>query len=118
MSLYYSDYFEPIIQVCVLLIEESSPESSRIKLKIEFIDESLLFVKEAKIFSTHFVKYSYQWQRANNSLIIRWDNTAHHSSIATYPFHQHVGSETNVLPSEPMTLEKVLAYIATQISAM
>ncbi|NBB21213.1 hypothetical protein GVN20_17745 [Runella sp. CRIBMP] len=47
---------------------------------------------------------------------IRWNNTAHHPYIDTFPFHCHAGSETNVLPSEPMTIEKVLTYIASQLS--
>jgi hypothetical protein len=116
MKSYYSDHFQSIIQECTVLLEENKNENSRIKLRIKLIDGSFLFVKEAKIGLTNFVKYSYQWQQPDNSIIIRWDNTAHHPHIDTFPFHCHVGSETNVLPSEPMTIEKVLAYIASHLS--
>jgi hypothetical protein len=40
---------------------------------------------------------------------------AHPVPVATSPHHQHVGSEENVQPSEPMTLEKVLTIIAARI---
>jgi Family of unknown function (DUF6516) len=116
MNLYYPERFRSIVQECIILLEENKNENSRIKLRIKFIDGSFLFVKEAKIVLTDFLKYSYQWQRPDNSLILRWDNTAHHPHIDTFPFHKHIGSETNVLPSEPMTIEKVLTHIASQLS--
>jgi len=106
MSSYYSDHFQSIVQECTVLLEENKNDNSRIKLRI----------KEAKIVLTNFVKYSYQWQKPDNSIIIRWDNTAHHPHIDTFSFHKHVGTETNVLPSEPMNNEKVWAYISHQIS--
>ena len=43
-----------------------------LKLRIEFIDRSILFTKE--YFSTDFRKYSYHWQDKNNEILIRWDN--------------------------------------------
>lgn len=116
MRLYDPERFRSIFQECTILLEESKNEDSRIKLRVKFIDGSYLFVKEPKIVLTDFLKYSYQWQMPDNSLILKWDNTAHHPYIDTFPYHKHVGSETNVLPSEPMTIEKVLTYIASQLS--
>jgi hypothetical protein len=115
MNYLIDDAFAPIIQSCKLLLDETKPDSSRIKLKIELIDGSVLFVKEAKIIPINFVKYSYQWQNADGSLLVRWDNTPHHSHISTFPFHQHFGSESAILASEIMTLPKVLTYIANEL---
>jgi hypothetical protein len=37
--------------------------------------------------------------------------------LQTSPYHQHVGSEDNVQPSEPMTLTDVLTIIAQRITS-
>ena len=115
MNYLIDDAFVPIIQSCELLLNETKPDSSRIKLKIELIDGSVLFVKEAKILPINFIKYSYQWQSAEGLLLVRWDNTPHHSYISTFPFHKHIGSEFTILPSEAMTLPKVLTHIANEL---
>ena len=80
------------------------------------VADSILYVKEVTVFEENKIDYAYQWQRHDASLIIRWDNAHHYPNLSTSPFHQHVGSETNVLPSEPMTIEKVLTYISSQLS--
>ena len=87
----------------------------KIRADIHFIDGSRLIAYEYIYFDTGRSKYSYQWMAADNQLIIRWDNAHDYPDLATSPYHQHVGSEENIQPSEPMTLEKVLAYIATQL---
>jgi len=50
-----------------------------------------------------------------NDVLIRWDNAHEVPGIDTSPHHQHIGSETNIQPSEPMTLEKVLDIICRQL---
>jgi hypothetical protein len=83
---------------------------------IHFIDGSRLIAYEYVYFDTGRTKYSYQWMTADNQLIIRWDNAHDYPDLETTPYHQHVGSEENIQPSEPMTLEKVLQHIADQLS--
>lgn len=85
------------------------------RLDILFTDSSRLIARNMLFYDTGWEKYSYQWMSERNELIHRWDNAHEVPGIPTSPYHQHVGSEENVLPSEPMTLEKVLAFIATRI---
>ncbi len=56
-------------------------------------------------------KYSFHWQRADGSLIRRWDNAPHHREISTFPDHLHEGSEENVLPHEAVDMFAVLRTI-------
>ena len=51
--------------------------------------------------------------------VTQWDNAAHHPEIATHPHHMHRQSETDVLPSEAITLSEVLAIVTgtDQLSA-
>lgn len=87
-----------------------------LRTDIRFIDDTRLVAFEYTYFDTGRTKYSYQWMNAANELIHRWDN-AHEVDLPTSPHHQHISSENNVLPSEPMTLETVLTLIADRLSA-
>jgi hypothetical protein len=64
--------------------------------------------------SLNVLKYSFHWQNANGELRIRWDNAPHHPEVHTHPHHVHDGSETNVMPHAPITLEKVLNIISPE----
>jgi hypothetical protein len=98
---------------------ETTPRRTAISLKIRLtlIDGSQLYVAENHVRLTGWIDYAYQWQTASHQLIIRWDNAHEVTGIATSPHHQHVGSEDNILPSEPMTLEKVLTFIASRVAS-
>lgn len=85
-----------------------------LRMDITFINGSILHVRENVVRETQWVDYAYQWQTANHQLIIRWDN-AHEVNVPSSPHHQHTGSEENIQPSEPMTLETVLTFIANRL---
>ncbi|MFN8346531.1 MAG: DUF6516 family protein [Spirosomataceae bacterium] len=108
--------FKKITVSAILIKEILTPRIHIIKFKMELIDSSILYVKEVTVFSEDKIDYAYQWQRPDNSLIIRWDNAHDYPHLSTSPFHKHVGTETNVLPSEPMTIAKVLAFISTYLT--
>ena len=59
-------------------------------------------------------KYSFHWQDAGGELRRRWDNAPHHPEVPTHPHHVHDGSETNVVPHAPITVEEVLDIIAAE----
>ncbi|AQG78565.1 toxin-antitoxin system TumE family protein [Spirosoma montaniterrae] len=111
---------EPYASLTVSVTERiDQDKEDRLKRRIEivFIDLSRLVVNEITYFDTNYLRYGYQWLTADNQLLIRWDNAEHHNHIETFPHHRHVGSEENVQPSDPMTLEKVLVFIASQLNA-
>ena len=78
-----------------------------LKLKILFIDRSVLFASE--YFSIENHNYSYHWQDENNLLLIRWDNSPYHRNIETFPHHKHKNDK--IFSSEEIGLEDVLNYI-------
>ena len=85
-----------------------------LRVHVTLSDGSKLYITENYVLANGWIDYSYHWQTATHQLIHRWDN-AHPVNLPTSPFHQHIGSEENIQPSEPMTLEKVLAFIANRI---
>jgi len=90
--------------------------STSLKIQLTLIDGSTFHVTENHIFLTGWIDYSYHWQTADHQIIHRWDN-AHPVPLPTSPFHQHISSEENVQPSEPMTLAQVLTIIAQRITS-
>jgi hypothetical protein len=81
-----------------------------VHLRLVFTDGSCLHVSEDWQ-SGALGAYSYYWLDPKNDLIIGWDNAPHHTNIATFPHHKHVGSPANREPSNETTLEAVLAVI-------
>jgi hypothetical protein len=114
--LLYPKSFDPIIKTFTLLKFERKALKAKLKYKIIFFDDSILFVSEVSLEYKNLFEYGYHWQRPDTSLIIRRDNAHDYPNLSTSPFHKHIGTETNVLPSEPMTIEKVLAFISTQLT--
>lgn len=65
-------------------------------------------------------KYSFHWQSSDGRLIARWDNAPHYPHLPGFPHHVHSGpaeedTEETVQPHAPMTLAKVLDFIAQQL---
>lgn len=56
-------------------------------------------------------KYSFHWQRADGSLIRRWDNAPHHPEITSFPNHLHEGDENHVLAHDVVDIFQVLESI-------
>jgi len=78
-----------------------------IKIKIELIDNSFLFVTE---YLDEFERnYSYHWQDKNNQLITRWDNTPYHKDIETFPHHQH--NKYGIFESYMISFDDILKHI-------
>jgi hypothetical protein len=59
------------------------------------------------------IKYKYQWQLENDSLIARWDNVPHHKEISTFPHHIH--DDKGVSASRNMDLKAVTDIILDKI---
>lgn len=77
-----------------------------------FYDGSLLAVSErVRLERNRVVKaeYRYHYQRADGTLVFRYDNAPHHPEVSTHPHHVHVGER--VEPAEPPDLSDVLREI-------
>jgi len=86
-----------------------------VRFRLIFTDGSCLQVSEDWQ-SGALGAYSYYWLDPQNALIIGWDNAPHHTNIATFPHHKHVGSPANREPSRETTLEAVLTVIHARLS--
>jgi len=62
-----------------------------------------------------FGKYSFHWQRADGTLVCRWDNAPHHPELSTFPHHLHDLDEANILPHAPIDVFDVLSIIEQRL---
>lgn len=82
--------------------------------RLRFHDGSLLEFDETVIGrGVVLVKtdYAYHYQRADGTLVFRYDNAPHHPEVPTYPDHIHI--EGRVDAAEPPDLSDVLRRIDT-----
>jgi len=82
-------------------------------VKATLINNSILYIRELNTLTEN--KYSYHWQTKRRKLICRWDNAPHYPQIETFPHYKHERVPKNLLPSEEITLEKVLQTISKRI---
>ena len=82
--------------------------------KIEFIDQSKLYLMEF-VDTTDAVeryKYKYQYQDKQNKMIFRYDMAPHFLDIKTFPHHKHVKADTEkIFESDAPTLKEVIDEI-------
>ncbi len=85
--------------------------------EVGFNDGSVLFFRELIDLRLPLQKimYAYHYQAANGALVFRYDNTAHHQAIPTFPFHKHL-KEGDISASAVPSLEQVLREIERMIS--
>lgn len=104
-----------VSQYDVLLYEHTTVKR-QLKLRVDFIDQSILFTND--FIGADKRKYAFHWQRADGTWLVRWDNAPHFPKLASFPHHQHdyrSGSEI-VTDSVNITLAEVLAYIRSQLT--
>jgi len=61
-------------------------------------------------------KYAYHYQRADETIILRYDNARHYLNLSTAPHHKHVG-ENDVIATNTPDLQSVLKEIEGMIKA-
>jgi len=91
-----------------------SNEAGEFNACVNFYDQSMLEATEkVKIEDGEIVKqdYSYHYQKSNGDLVFRYDNAPHHPEVETFPHHKHVGSDDNVITSQPPDVSEVLVEI-------
>jgi len=93
-----------------------SAERGNLRIRLRFSDDSLLEVSEA-IHSVGgalaWLSYRYHYQKANGSVIFRYDNTPHHPEVSTHPAHKHesTGVVSAVRPDIERVIEEVRGHI-------
>jgi len=84
--------FESIIKEYKIKDYVKFGTAQKLIAEIKFIDDSVLYIKEY-IFTDGRRKYAFHWQNKKGQMIIRWDNSPHHSYLKTFPHHKHLGGE-------------------------
>ena len=108
----------PYVEASDVNLEKRGELIGFVRGKVEFRDASyLLFFRELIDMRLPLQKimYAYHYQKADGELIFRYDNTAHHQSISTFPHHKHF-QNGNVGESNVPSLEQVLREIEGLIS--
>ncbi|MCL4831862.1 MAG: hypothetical protein KJZ86_05460 [Caldilineaceae bacterium] len=98
--------------------EEDQINSGLIRYRLTLVDGGLLELSERfRIIGgkVHSLKYRFHWQDSDRNLIARWDNTAHHLTLPTFPHHIHDGGEANIQPHAQVNIADVLAEIARRL---
>ena len=114
-------YFQSLLDLLASLPFVESPDVNLekrgelvgfIRGEIGFSDSSTLFFRELVDLRLPLQKvmYAYHYQTAEGALVFRYDNTAHHRSVSTFPHHKHL-EDGAVLSSDIPSLEKVLREI-------
>ncbi|MCE7919243.1 MAG: hypothetical protein DYG85_06955 [Chloroflexi bacterium CFX1] len=108
---------QPFVHSSDVNLEKRGDLVGFIRGRVEFQDGStLLFFRELVDLRlpVQRLMYAYHYQKEDGTLIFRYDNTEHHSSIATFPHHKHSGID-DVISSDAPTLERVLLEIENLI---
>jgi len=102
----------PIVREYDVHFDKRSLSRGYLRGDVIFQDESLLHVREFVSIGaeTERMVYAYHYQRADGTLVFRYDNTPHYPDLPNSPHHKHVesGAVTSVLPPD---LESVLQEI-------
>ena len=109
----------PFIESSDVNFEKRGDLAGFVRGEIEFKDGStLLFFRELIDLRLPIQKvmYAYHYQKKDGEVIFRYDNTAHHKSIPTFPNHKHL-LDGVVIASDAPALENILSEIEEYILA-
>jgi len=109
----------PFVASSSVNLEKRGDLAGFIRGEVEFKNgSSLLFFRELLDLRQPLQKvmYAYHYQANDGKLIFRYDNTAHHKAVPTFPNHKHL-EHGDVTSSESPSLEQVLREIEEIISS-
>lgn len=102
----------PFVESPAVNLEKRGELVGFIRGEVVFNDNSVLYFRELMDLRLPLQKvmYAYHYQRSNGSLVFRYDNTAHHKSVSTFPNHKHLQSG-DVVSAEIPSLGQVLREV-------
>jgi hypothetical protein len=104
------------IKVEQLVIHLATATNGQILGRLRFYDGSLLGFEEKLTLRDDDIEkidYRYHYQRADGTLIFRYDNAAHHPELPGFPNHKH--TPAGIEPAKPPDLGEVLKEIDTYL---
>jgi hypothetical protein len=124
------DYYRSVLQLVMtsavvtshwIEFDEQDIYTVYLRGSLDLIDGSTLFfaqyvrIEGAGRDQIYREKYRYHWQAAAGETRYRWDNARHHSDLATFPDHVHVGPDEEARESGPTDLWRVIGQIEQAI---
>jgi len=111
---------EKLARGSVVYKEEREANFIVLRGEIKFADGSQLhfreFVQLKQGQTPNRYKYAYHFQRADETVIFRYDNAKHYLHLPSAPNHKHIG-ETEVIAADAPDLQSVLKEIEALIKA-
>ena len=104
------------IEVERLVIYSTTALSGQIWGRLRFYDGSLLEFEEKLTLRDDDIEkidYRYHYQRADGTLVVRYDNAPHHPELPGFPNHKH--TPAGIEPAVPLDLSEVLKEIDTYL---
>ena len=100
-----------------IFAEKRTLTEGYLRANVYFTDGSRLHFRELVTTepSVKRISYPYHYQRADGTVVFRYDDAPHFPSLLKAPDHKHVG-ETDVISSDRPDLESVLKEIETLIA--
>lgn len=95
-----------------------SKDRGNLRICLRFFDNSLLEISEAiHIVEGTFIwlSYRYHYQRADGSIVFRYDNAPHHPEVNTSPEHKHIAE--SVVSAHRPDIEKMLSGVKEHIKS-
>lgn len=110
----------PIVTTYAVIRQRLTSQSGYLRVRITLTNGDFLgaaeFFRLTPDDSIELVDYHHQWMDGERvTLRKRWDSTLHYPDLENAPHHCHDGSEENVVPSQPMSIQTVLTTIAHEI---
>ncbi len=98
--------------------EKRTPTEGFLRGDVVFKDDTHLHFRELASTdqSIQLVSYTYQYMRADGTMIFRYDDSDHFMSLPTAPHHKHIG-EDEVIAADAPDLQSVLREIEALIGA-
>lgn len=110
----------PIVVNYTVVRQRATSQRGYLRVRIRLSNGDFLEATEAfRLVSNgvELVDYRHQWMdESRTTLHKRWDSTPHHPQVDNFPYHCHVGSESRVVPSDPLTIQDVLCVIGQEIT--
>jgi hypothetical protein len=102
----------PVIKSQDVFAEKRTLTEGYLRANIVFSDGSLLHFRELVTTEPDIqrISYTYHYQRADETIVFRYDDSPHFPLLPNAPHHKHIG-ESEVVSSEAPDLPSVLSEI-------
>ena len=110
----------PLVQVFSLQTDQRSTEIGFLRGDLTLIDGTRLhfreYVRYAESEAPDRFMYAYHYQRADGTMVFRYDNSDHFPDLANAPHHKHYSDAMSVIPTQAPDLATVIREIEELVS--